>query len=710
MRHKIKTFFLVLLLIPVLIFTQKENSNSLIVALKKSNPDTNRVKLLLQLSGELIYENPDTSLVLVDQAINLSEKINFKKGKGTALRNKGAIYYFQSNYNEALKYYFESISVFQELNNKTGISKALGNIGAVYMDQSNFPKALEYFFKALKIDEELDYKIGISRHCTNLGIVYKEQAAYSKALEYYSRALKIDEELKDKSGIAANLGNIGNVFMYLGNESTDVKKRNYLYKKAINYFNEALKIDEELDDKNGIAVNLGNIGNIYNYEQEYDTALIYYLKALKINEEIDDKKNQAINLGNIGTVYFKLKKHTTAEDYLKKSIAISTEINALHLTGIHEQVYSQLDSATGDYNGALLHYKQYIAARDSINSEENQRKQIQAETQYEFEKREVLAKKEQEKKDVIAAKDKQRHRLLLYCITIVLAIVLFFTFFLFNRFRLIRNQKEIIEKQKEQVEGQKKIVEEKQKEIIDSITYAQRLQQAILPALELLQKNVNEYYIFYQPKDIVAGDFYWSEVINENFFIAAADSTGHGVPGAMVSVVCSSALSRSVKEFGLVNTGEILDKTRELVIETFTKSNADVKDGMDISLLRIDKSNRKIYWSGANNPLWYLKNGEMKEIKADKQPVGRTLNTSPFITHELEYAEGIYFFLFTDGYADQFGGPKGKKFKYKQLNEMLLANYPLTMDEQYVNLKATFNNWKGKLEQVDDVCVIGIRI
>jgi serine phosphatase RsbU (regulator of sigma subunit) len=296
-------------------------------------------------------------------------------------------------------------------------------------------------------------------------------------------------------------------------------------------------------------------------------------------------------------------------------------------------------------------------------------------------------------------------------------------------------ENKVIERTAEVVK-QKHLIEEKQKEILDSIHYAKRLQEAILPPLSFINEHLPNNFVLYQPKDVVAGDFYWAEMKDDKFFIAAADCTGHGVPGAMVSVVCSNALNRTVNEFGITNTGNILDKTRELVLETFAKGNSEVKDGMDISLLCIDKKNNKAFWSGANNPLWYIDSvtsstqpsvtssevekstatgldsaqPEIKEIKADKQPIGKTENPKPFTTHEIELKPGIQFYLFTDGYADQFGGPKGKKFKYKQLEEFLLENANKTMQEQHQTLLSKFSEWKGDLEQVDDVCVIGLLI
>lgn len=254
-----------------------------------------------------------------------------------------------------------------------------------------------------------------------------------------------------------------------------------------------------------------------------------------------------------------------------------------------------------------------------------------------------------------------------------------------------------------------KIISEKNKEITESIKYAKRLQEAILPSNSALKSAFNESFVLYKPKDIVAGDFYWLAEVNEWTFIAAADCTGHGVPGAMVSMVCNNALNRSVKEFALTDAGKVLDKTREIVLETFTNTDSDVKDGMDISLMAINNAKGKIYWSGANNPLWYYSENALHEITANKQPIGKTDQPTPFTTHELKLNLGDQVFLFTDGYADQFGGEKEKKFKYKQLQELLVQNHHKSPEELKTLLDTTICSWKGKLEQTDDILVIGIK-
>jgi serine phosphatase RsbU (regulator of sigma subunit) len=294
-----------------------------------------------------------------------------------------------------------------------------------------------------------------------------------------------------------------------------------------------------------------------------------------------------------------------------------------------------------------------------------------------------------------------------YVLKYLNALTIVFLSLMFKRVKKTKQQ--VVDKNRE-IELQKRLIEEHQKETIDSITYAKRIQDAILPPENLIKATLPDTFVLYKPKDIVAGDFYWIAQIQDTILIAAADCTGHGVPGAMVSVICSNALNRAVKEFHFSDTGAILDKVTDLVIETFEKSDAEVKDGMDISMLSINKVTRQIQWSGANNPLWYFENAELKEITADKQPIGKSSHRNPFTTHTIAYKPGITFYLFTDGYADQFGGPKGKKFKYKQFQGTLSSILDKDLPGQWKALDVAFENWKGALDQVDDVCVIGIRL
>lgn len=269
----------------------------------------------------------------------------------------------------------------------------------------------------------------------------------------------------------------------------------------------------------------------------------------------------------------------------------------------------------------------------------------------------------------------------------------------------------VAERTKE-LQEQKEMVEEKNREIVDSINYAKRLQGAILPTIERIQQHLGQSFILYKPKDIVSGDFYWMDIRDRNLMIAAVDCTGHGVPGAMVSVVGANGLNRCVKEFGFKEPARVLDKLVDLVIETFDSSDQEVKDGMDIALCSLNLDTFELQFSGAHNPLWIVKNqsGEITEIKGNKQPIGSYEFRHPFDNHTIQLETGDCFYIFTDGYADQFGGPRGKKFKYKTLKELLVEIHDLPMDQQMKVLDERFEEWRGNYEQVDDVCLIGIRI
>lgn len=309
-------------------------------------------------------------------------------------------------------------------------------------------------------------------------------------------------------------------------------------------------------------------------------------------------------------------------------------------------------------------------------------------------------------------------------------VLIFYVFIKWRIAKLKHRQKELETEVKiatNEIRNQKEQVEEAHTEITDSIKYAKRLQDAILPSLNEVNKYLPNNFILFKPKTVVSGDFYWFEERNGTTYIASADCTGHGVPGAMVSLVCSNALNRSVNEFGLTKPSEILDKTRELVIDTFTKSGEQVKDGMDIALCAF-KGNKVIY-SGANNPLWIVRKTDLLcekhklerstiiqnrfsliEYKANKQPIGLYTQMKPFTQEEIELYQGDSLYIFTDGFADQFGGEKGKKFKYKPFKNFLIDIQSKSMADQAKHISSTFENWRGNLEQIDDVCVIGVRI
>lgn len=300
-----------------------------------------------------------------------------------------------------------------------------------------------------------------------------------------------------------------------------------------------------------------------------------------------------------------------------------------------------------------------------------------------------------------------------YIAFILLGIIGLGSAFAWRTRNLIQQRKRLenlVDERTSEVVQQKELVEQKNKEIIDSITYAKRIQRAILPKPKRLRTKLSKAFIMFKPKDIVAGDFYWLEEKGNTILLAAADCTGHGVPGAMVSLICNNTLSRTVREFNYTKPGEILDMVRDILIQSFASSQGVVQDGMDIALVVWDRSNNKIMFAGAHNDLHIVRNGELITLEADRQPIGTYKFMKPFTTHEFQLEEGDAFYMFTDGFQDQFGGPKGKKFKSKQLLNEILSIQHLAMPDQKRYLNQAFQDWKGDLEQVDDVCLIGVKV
>jgi tetratricopeptide (TPR) repeat protein len=601
-------------------------------------------------------------------------------------------------YDSALQAGNEGLVLGKKLNYKRGLAKLYNNIGIAYAEQSIYDKALENHLASLRIKEEMQDKKGMAQSYLNMGIIYADQNAFDKAREYFLRSLKLSQEIGSNEFT-------GNVYNCLG----VVAEKEKNYPAALKNYEEALRIKKQTNDQQGIAYAYSNMGNIYMMQKDFDRSLQSYMLALQIEEATGDDYAAATAYQNLGSLNREKGNFAEAARYFAKGLQLAKKSGSKKA---ELDVYVELASTyakAGDFRNAYTSFEKSAHLKDTIFDEDRSKQMTEMSTKYETDKKEkeILLQKARLEKSDAESKKQRLFLLLLIAVAVAVAII---AIVIFRSLKVVKKQKSVIEKQKALVDQKNLAIEEKQREIIDSITYARRLQDAILPPLELIRKQLPESFVFYQPKDIVAGDFYWMEIAEDVLFIAAADCTGHGVPGAMVSVVCSNAMNRAVKEFGLRDTGKILDKVTDLVIETFEKSSADVLDGMDISLLAYDRKNKTVEWSGAYNPLWYCFEGEMIKIKPDKQPVGKYGNRKPFSTHAVPFSPGTVFYLFTDGYADQFGGASGKKFLYKRFEEQLKISSSLSMPGQEQELQNTFQSWKGKNEQVDDVTVIGLRL
>jgi serine phosphatase RsbU (regulator of sigma subunit) len=707
--------------------------DSIISAYHKTELDSSKIVLLSFLSEQLSDQEiwPKYNKLMFDLSekklknINPSQK-QLKKYyldyKNRALNNFGYLNLMLGDIETALKYYDKSKKVLEQINDQQGLAAYYNSIGYIYINQGSIKKGLEFLLQSLKIKEELNDLPSLATSLTNIGYVYKNQNEYNKALEFYQKSLQIRQQLKDKAGIALCLGHLGSLY--------NVKKD---YDTAFEYYQKAYLLSLETNDQFATAHLLQNIGDLKDLKKESKEALKYYNESLTIRRQINDLEGIGSVLHKIGETHFKNNNIKEAFLCANESMSIAKKLNypseIANSAGLLQKIYRHQKN----WKASLDMLELQMIMKDSIKNEETQKAAIKQQMQYVYEKEKLADSLEfatqQAIKDLAINESRAKIEVqkaeskILYGGIFILVLLVAAALW---AFRSKKRDNEIISLQKDEVEIQKVLVENKNKEIVDSINYAKRIQSAILPPDNLVKKYLKNSFILYKPKDIVAGDFYWMETISAEtgvlsdespilkaqhsklILFAAADCTGHGVPGAMVSVVCNGALNRSVREYGLTIPGEILDKSREIVIQEFEKSDEDVKDGMDIALCVLE--NNQLSYAGANNPLWIIRKGEIIEIKANKQPIGKFDNPTPYTTHNIELEKGDTIYLFSDGYVDQFGGEKSKKYKAANFRKLLLSIQNETMDKQQQLINIEFENWRGNLDQIDDVCVIGVRV
>ena len=611
------------------------------------------------------------SLKLQNKDLSKAEKLFFNKAIGDALNNIGFDNFHKGHIEKALIYYQKSLSLREKINDKKGISNSYNNLGLIYAYQDQNKRALKYFLKSMKLMKELKSDRGIAKAHIKIGSIYEKQGLLEEAKEQYLKSLKI--------------------------------------RTSLNY-------------ENGMAQSLSYLGDVYQSQKKYKLAFENYQQSLDIDLKIGEKNGSSIAYFKLGKLKLTLNQLNAAEKYAKQSLEIAQDIGYPRNIKDAAELLKDIYSKKSQWKDAYSMFDLFVKMKDSIINDQTKKASLQQEVKYQYDKKKLadsinFAKKEtiknfqiKEQKATIEAEKSGKYILFggLGFLLILLGLSLYSIINKQRANKEIARQKKQVEIQRSEANKQKETVEKKNEEITASIQYAKRIQNAILPSNQVVNDLLKNSFIFYKPKDIVAGDFYWLEQKKGKILFAAADCTGHGVPGAMVSVVCNNALNRSVREHGLTEPGKVLDKTREIVIQEFQKSNEEVKDGMDIALCSLIGTH--LEYSGAHNPLWIVRNGQLIETKANKQPIGKFDKALPFTTHKFELKQGDTIYLFSDGYSDQFGGQFGKKFKAKSFKNLLLEIQHLNMLDQKNRIEEVFNTWKGSIEQLDDVCVIGLRV
>jgi len=639
-----------------------------------------------------LFTNADSAILMAKVFVSFTDRTNSLSYKVDARNALGTAYYVKGSYTKSLNAYKHAVVLIENSNEDLETGGILCNMGTIYDVIGDIPNAIKHYEMALEDQEKRKDTVNMANSLFGLGNIQRDLQNEDLAIEYYTRAFKLASSQKDKRVMGSVMGSIAKAY----------EKRAEL-DSAIYYSKKALTYSDEANDESNVAMIMTNIGRCLLKTGKNNEALKYLRDGLSTAKRIGDSRNTAVAHQMLGDYFFTLQQIDSSRFHYEQSRDISRKTGIVLELVESTKALASIYYNNKEYKLSAEMYEEFIASRDSLLNVENQNQAIRTKYKYEYEK--DLAEERSS-----AQLREARASLIFYILLIVFVLSVVFGLIIFGRFRITKKQKTIIEDQKKVVDSAFKELDDKNREILDSISYAKRIQAAILPRKELIERYLPESFVLYKPKDIVAGDFYWLHYSSKSIKIAAADCTGHGVPGAMVSVVCNNRLNQAVKDFGLEEPGDILNKTRDLVVEEFQVGSDDVQDGMDIALVTISGTTLK--FAGANNPLWIIRSGsaEVEEIKGHKQPIGQYSNPTPFPTHQVEVNKGDSFYIFSDGFVDQFGGEKGKKFRSGKLKALLLSIQAETMTRQKELLDEAFEAWRGTQEQLDDVCLLGVRL
>lgn len=713
----------------VLIFSCELGANSLDSLLGElesyKGEDSLKVKILQNISFQYHRSEPKKGIAFGEKGLILAKKLNWEKGIADCYGSIASNYIAISDYEKAIKNYNSSILIREKIKDSLGLSKDLNNLGESYRRKSEYLEALKYFHKALRISEKLGKKSAIASTLNNLGLIHKSQEDYDTALSFFEKSLKIKKNLKDDRGVASSLGNIG--ITYFAKEE---------YEKAIEYYLEALEIFKKLEAKPQIANSLINLGVSSINQGNTSEALVYYRRALKIIDELGNKSGEAMILGNIGGLYYDLaasskfgrsKNIQLAIQNLKEAISIYEAIGEMDARSNFLKTLADCYKFKKDYKKWGEYLEKYLVIRDSVFSAEKteaiskltaQRERIKNEN-------EIALLKEREKTQEF---EKQ---LIIISVLIGALMVGAFVMLILRRLKKERQLANELEVKNSVIERTHFELVEKNEELMSSIRYAEKIQDAILPWDSSLREYLPNYFLIYKPKDIVSGDFYWFKEAEDGFFLAVGDCTGHGVPGSMLMMIGATILDEAVLNQKIKNTGKILDYLNSKmndILQKKVKEN-ESRDGMDIAIIKIYKkldeddnektdpsnnfSNFRMKFSGAKRPIFILEpNGEFHSTRGDRRSIAGNKNIGTnlkFETHKFEIKSGTKVFLTSDGMVDQMG-ENGKKYGTKRLKEFIIENQKKSINVLGDKLLEDFLLHKGNEDQRDDITVLGFEI
>lgn len=674
---------------------------------QESNNDTTRINALLNLSKKhYLYYNNDSALICTNLVIDMAEQKNLQKEIARGLLYRSIVMSQIGQSDNAISDATKAEKLFRDNIDEESATNCLNRLGIYYGNQERQKEAIEAYTKALTYYRKVEDHKGEAGCLINTSFLYPLDDIQLKNLA--SQGIAICREYGYDGYLAVGLGALSSYY-YALNDFDQQDKLNQ----------ECLTLQRKIGNKRGEIIALSNMANVFKVRKVKDSALFYYNIVIARTKSIYPDL-YASSLANKSIILWETGKHKESLNAIYTALDIAEKSKKRDkVITLHKRLAIYLPQI-GRHEEALNHYKRYIEVRDSVEADSDADALVKQTYRIEYEKKAIadsILKIEEDKLinaqlEVSKATIAQQKQLTWFLISGI-GLVGLFGFFIWQRFRVTNKQKKVIEEQKLVVDEAYNQLDIKNNEILDSINYAERIQRSFLATESVLKTNLPDHFVFFKPKAVVSGDFYWAGTLkNGEFAIVNADSTGHGVPGAIMSILNISSIESAIKE-GLTAPNKIFNRTRQLIVERLIKdgSKDGGKDGMDASIICFNFTMNTFTYTAAQNPIWIVRDGNLTEIAPEKMPVGRhDKDQVSFIGGEFKMQTGDQIYTLTDGFSDQFGGPKGKKFMIKKMRTYILSISHLSMEEQNVKLESTFQNWKGNLEQVDDVCVIGIKI
>lgn len=686
-------------------FSLSAQVDSLRTELHKAKHDSVRMRLCIAIAALQSNNNLDSAFLYADKAETFARRINNPKGVADAQYHRTYAVFYGGDIDSALQMYLQLVKDYRALGDSGCVAACYNKAGYLYRDKGDRVKALKQFHLALAANVDNKNKVEAAGSYLNIGIIHHDQQELDQALKYELQALALYEQTPDVARISNALLRIGNVY-------SDMKKDTV----ALTYFQRALGLAQQIQNDRLVAISLGNMAGVYSNWNDKEHALSLYWQALTMRRKIGDQNGESLLLNSIGDQYLNAEKYDSAYYFYKLSYDLADSIDYPDMLMSNSLGFAKVYAAQNKHAEAYEWYNKYHEMYEAINKEENSKEISRLNTMLEAEERTRDIERMAQQKiidDAALSQEKTKG----WFLGIVLAIVAVLAIFIFISNRKTRRTNVILETQKTEIAGQKKIVEEQHRDIVDSVNYALRIQQAVLPSRNDLKRIFPESFMIYKPRDIVSGDFWWIAEKAGVKVVVVADCTGHGVPGAFMSLIGTSLLNEIIMEKSVTDPGIALNLLSEKVMKALhqNEDRVSAQDGMDIALAVIDEKADLLMFAGANNSLYYTNiAGELHEIKGDRQPIGFYVDKhQPFRVHTVSLADVTNIYMFTDGYADQFCGNAGtqfgKKFKYSRLKTTLGNVQNLNTLQQKEYLQRTFEEWKGNMFQVDDVMVLGIK-